>query len=620
MKKISSTHKLGIFLAASFMMLIFGCKKRDFSDLQTPAYPNTGEVFIDGFTGDLAYGAFGGSDVKAFQVDYKETYGGTKAAMRFAVPDANSPLGAYAGGAFFSKSGRNLSGYNAITFYIKATQPATIGVLGFGNDFGQSKYQASLNNVPVNSNWQKIIIPIPDPSKLTAEKGMFFYSAGPENSKGYTFWIDEVQFENISELAHQSGAILNGSNSTVTSYFGVTNTISGLTANFNLPNGLNQPESLSPYYFNFKSSDSTIASVNSTGVVSTMGTGTAVITATLGGIAADGSLTVNSLGDYVPAPSPTVDPTNVISLFSDTYSNVPVDFYNGYWAPYQTTLSADFGVNGDNVLNYSNFNFVGIQFSSPTINGSSVSSLHLDIFLPSVLTTGATFQIQLVDFGADGVFGGNNDVTGTTTISAPTLQGQSWVSLNIPLISFTGLTTKGHLGQIIFVGNKISSFYADNIFFFSNASSPTTAAPNPTYPASDVVSIFSNTYTNVAGSDLNPNWGQATVVTQTPIAGNNTLLYTGLNYQGLQFGSSQNVSAFGFVHLDYFTSNSTSLKVYLISPGPVEKAYTLPVPTSGWNSVDIPLSTFSPVALDNVIQMKFDGNGNIYLDNIVFHK
>ena len=74
------------------------------------------------------------------------------------------------------------------------------------------------------------------------------------------------------------------------------------------------------------------------------------------------------------------------------------------------------------------------------------------------------------------------------------------------------------------------------------------------------------------------------------------------------------------MHLDYYTANSSSLKVYLISTGPVEKFYTLTVPSSGgWNSVNIPLSSFSPpVNLTDVIQMKFDGNGTIYLDNIYF--
>jgi len=60
--------------------------------------------------------------------------------------------------------------------------------------------------------------------------------------------------------------------------------------------------------------------------------------------------------------------------------------------------------------------------------------------------------------------------------------------------------------------------------------------------------------------------------------------------------------------------------VFLISPGPVETSYTLTVPTTGWSSLDIPLSEFAPVDMGDVIQLKFEGNGDIYLDNIYFHK
>ena len=148
---------------------------------------------------------------------------------------------------------------------------------------------------------------------------------------------------------------------------------------------------------------------------------------------------------------------------------------------------------------------------------------------------------------------------------------------------------------------------------------PTVAAPTPTVPTANVISVFSNSYPNIAGTNLNPNWGQATVVTQPLIAGNTTLKYAGLNYQGIQLGSSQNVTGMSFLHIDYWTANSTTLKTYLISTGPVEKSKVLTVPTSGWQSVEIPLSDFSPVNLSDIIQLKFDGNGDIYLDNIYFH-
>jgi hypothetical protein len=281
-------------------------------------------------------------------------------------------------------------------------------------------------------------------------------------------------------------------------------------------------------------------------------------------------------------------------------------------------------VTGDHVLNYTNFNFVGIQVTSPTVNIASRAFLHLDIYIPgTTLPGGASIQVQVVDFGANGAAGGGDDVSGTVTFTSPTLAAGNWVSLDIPFASLTGLTTKGHFGQIIFVGNNITNFFADNIYFWNNPVTPLVAAPTPTTPAVDVISIFSDAYTNVPGTDFNPNWGQATVVSQLPIAGNNTLKYAGLNYQGIQLGSNQNVSSYRYLHLDYYSTNSSTLNVYLISPGPVEKAFSLTVPTggaTGWRSVDILLSAFAPVNLANVFQLKFDGNGDIFLDNIYFWK
>ena len=626
MKNIFKHKFIKPFLGIS-LLLALGCQ-RDLNDLEPASYSKNPDVFLDTFSAGLNYAAFGGSDVKAFDVDTQVKYSGTTS-MKIAVPDYGSPEGAYAGGTFFTSVGRDLSDYNALTFWVKATQSANIDVLGFGNDLGENKYQVSLSGVAVNTNWKKVIIPIPDAEKLKMERGMFFYSEGPENNKGYTFWIDEVKFEKIGTISYQSATVLNGENKTVTSFVGVKNVLDGLTAQFSMPNGTTQAVNLTPYYFNFASSNPSVATVDGVGNVNTIAAGNSIITASLGNNVAKGSLTINSSGAYTHAPTPTQDASKVISLFSDKYSNVPVDYYNGYWAPYQTTLSSDFVVEGDHVLNYTNFNFVGMQMSSPPVNANFMSHLHLDIYLPNAMPAGANFKIQVLDFGANGVYGGNDDKTGETTITAPTLQGQKWVSLNIPITAFAGLTSKAHIGQVIFVGTNISGFYADNIYFYNDGSiitpTPTVAAPTPTHAANTVLSIFSDAYTNVTGTNFNPNWGQATQVSQVSVSGNNTLKYAGLNYQGTQFGSNLNVSSYGYLHIDYYSSNSTALNFYLISSGPVEKAYSLSVPTSlgtnnnGWKSIDIPLSAFSPVALNNLIQFKVDGNGDIFFDNIYFH-
>lgn len=215
----------------------------------------------------------------------------------------------------------------------------------------------------------------------------------------------------------------------------------------------------------------------------------------------------------------------------------------------------------------------------------------------------------------------NTEVSKTTTVAA-----NQWEELTFPF----GGSESGKYDKIIIFfqlnTNTTATYFIDDFAFYgtgSGATAPTVAAPTPpSRNATDVISIFSNAYTNITGVDYNPNWGQATVTTTIDVAGNATLKYAGLNYQGTDFsGNAQNVSAMQFLHLDYWTANSTALNVFAISPGPVEKAKALTVPTNGnWTSIDIPLADFSPVALANLIQFKFDGNGDIFLDNIYFYR
>lgn len=618
--RLTSMLAFGLLTAA--LLVTTSCEKRALEDLEPISFPANPDVFRDDFTPDLAYAAFGGSDVRAFQVDRAVTYNNSLQSMRFDVPDANTPTGSYAGGVFLSKTGRNLSGYNALTFYIKATQPATIATLGFGNDFGANRNLVTLSGMQVNTNWKKVIIPIPDATKLSAEKGLFYYATGPENGRGYTFWIDEVRFEKLGTLGAAT-SVFNGGRDTVISGLepGDRVTISGMQVIANLPTGVNQVADISPNYFNFSTSDSSVARVDAAGVVTVIGPGTANITATVNQKPTGNTMRINAVGSVpgpvIKAPVPTRDAANVLSLYSNAYNNVPVDTWNTRWQ-FSTADNTFIQVQGDDVIRYKSLNFVGIEFTSQTINATTMDGFHLDIWTPDNTTAPNNFKVLLVDFGPNNVFGGGDDKSHEVTIAAPTLKSNQWVSLDIPLSSFTGLTTRANLAQFVLSGT-IPNLYLDNVYFYKMSTVPSVPAPTPTYSAATVVSVFSDAYTNIAGTNLNPVWGQATVVTQVPIGGNNTLVYSNLNYQGIELGSNQNLNGLNFLHLDYYSVNSTSLRVFLISPGPVEKSFTLTVPTTaGWNSVDIPLSNFSPVNLNNVFQLKFEGNGTIYLDNILF--
>ncbi|MFY0598921.1 MAG: DUF5011 domain-containing protein [Cyclobacteriaceae bacterium] len=155
---------------------------------------------------------------------------------------------------------------------------------------------------------------------------------------------------------------------------------------------------------------------------------------------------------------------------------------------------------------------------------------------------------------------------------------------------------------------------------------PATAAPTPTTDATDVISVFSDAYTNIEGVNTNPDWGQGTVATEEMVDSNNTLKYVSLNYQGTDFsGAPQDVSAKKYIHVDVWTANASTINFSLISTaGPTEKAYGLSITTGEWVSYDIELSNFSGVDLTTIDQIKIDDAAagdvpTIWVDNMYFH-
>ncbi len=149
---------------------------------------------------------------------------------------------------------------------------------------------------------------------------------------------------------------------------------------------------------------------------------------------------------------------------------------------------------------------------------------------------------------------------------------------------------------------------------------PSTAAPTPpALESSRVVSIFSNAFTNVTGTDFFPNWGQSTVVTTEDIAGNETLKYANLNYQGTQFTGSVNALPMKKLHLDLWTSDGTAFQITPVSPGPKEFLVSRTPVQNQWNSFDFDLTEFTGLDLSEIIQLKIVGNGTVYLDNIYFY-
>ena len=143
----------------TLVFVAFSCEN-DPKDFEEATYSTNPEVFIDTFTPGLIYSSYGGAVASAFQVDTDVSYNNTAASMRFDVPNVNDAAGSYAGGSFYTSVGRDLTGYDALTFYAKSSVAATIDVVGFGNDFGENKFQASITGMQISTAWKKYIIPL----------------------------------------------------------------------------------------------------------------------------------------------------------------------------------------------------------------------------------------------------------------------------------------------------------------------------------------------------------------------------------------------------------------------------------------------------------------------------
>ncbi len=469
MKKIYSNIKLSKVLIFTMLLLGIVACEREEQPLPNAEFPSNGDIFLDGFIGmgTNFYFPFvaDGAKPDVFSVDDTEGFESTSS-IRIDVPDADDPGGSFAGAAFVVDGGaRNLTNFNALTFYARSSQSAIVSVAGFGLE-----YLTLLNNLRLTNNWKQFIIPIPDASKLTEVREMFIFSAGGIGEEGqevgYSFWIDELKFENLSTVAQPLATIMDGEDEVVNTFNGVTLNVTGTNFTSNV-DGTDVTVGASPAYYNFVSSDPTVVDVDELGRVTILGAGTSTITATLGqgddAVEAQGSLTVVSSGAFLGAPTPPArDADDVVSIFSDAYENVQVDNYNGFFQ-FATTQGGAVNIESENIISYTQLNFVSINmFNSPNVDASDMTHIHVDINVRETVNPGDFLRLQIINNN------GPTETTGAVNLGnySPLLE-EEWVSYDIPLSDFSGLGGTDDIDLIFFISDAtIQSIYVDNVYFY----------------------------------------------------------------------------------------------------------------------------------------------------------
>ena len=417
------------------------------------------------------------------------------------------------------------------------------------------------------------------------------------------------------------------------------------------------------------------------------------------------SLSVTSTTPATAAPIPTEQESDVVSVYSDSYTDVAVSSYNTVWS---NASMEDITIDGNATKRYTNLVFNGIE---TTLDASGMSHFSIDIWSPDA----TLFKVKLVDFLGNGYLDGDTEAELVFDGTEAPAQGE-WVSYNISLSDFAtaGMTAFSDINQII-ISSSTATVYVDNIYFYAEPTSagatlssieidgvalsgfssiitnytyftsgtatsaptitatatdsnatvsitqattadgaativvtaadgvttstytvdfsqePATAAPIPTEQESDVVSVYSDSYTDVAVSSYNTVWSNASMEDIT-IDGNATKRYTNLVFNGIE--TTLDASGMSHFSIDIWSPDATLFKVKLVDflgngylDGDTEAELVFDgteAPAQGeWVSYNISLSDFATAgmtAFSDINQIIISSStATVYVDNIYFY-
>lgn len=176
---------------------------------------------------------------------------------------------------------------------------------------------------------------------------------------------------------------------------------------------------------------------------------------------------------------PSRNATDVISIYGSEYMNVSgTDTFPDWGQGGQGSSWTTFDLNGDQMLQYINLSYQGIQFGAAQ-DVSNMEYLHMDVWTTDV-TRIETSLISLT----------NGEKPVWTDLTA-----NSWTSIDIPISAFTnqGLTV-ADIHQLKFVGDPwaAGSVFIDNIYFYKSPSNVSTQLVQDFEGTAPAFTVFGN--------------------------------------------------------------------------------------------------------------------------------
>lgn len=209
------------------------------------------------------------------------------------------------------------------------------------------------------------------------------------------------------------------------------------------------------------------------------------------------SLTIGEANNEVtppstPAPTPPArNAEDVISLFSDAYTNVNVSTFATEWSEGTTATDVEVAA-GDMIKLYNLVNFAGIQLEN-AIDLTSFSRMHFDYWVAdATVPAGAIFSPKLSNHaGLPAQAGETSAIESTNPVST----GGQWVSFDVALNDFTAAAANGILDReniyqiLLAAAGTLKTVYIDNLYFYRETGTsvgddnlPTQFALNQNYP------------------------------------------------------------------------------------------------------------------------------------------
>lgn len=252
------------------------------------------DLFVDGIGKDLNFVPFEGTASSDLTPDSSVLLANGHKTLRFTFPQPGSTIG----GALVASAPQDLSGYDAVTFWAKASAQLTLETVGLGNDASGSatgtRYSVETAGVALGTAFQQYTVALPLAAKLSAQTGLF-HVADAKNNSGIIatqLWIGDLRYQTL-------GATVTGAPTpsfTLTSHdVQAGHSFALLHSDLQIAwsGGANASLTLvrpSPGYFTYSSADSSVAAVSAAGVVTGVKAGQTSISAKLGAVQTSNAL------------------------------------------------------------------------------------------------------------------------------------------------------------------------------------------------------------------------------------------------------------------------------------------------------------------------------------------